>query len=104
VSRQESITERIRAALDPSYLDVVDESRLHGVPPGSASHFKVLVVSRSFEGMGPVDRHRRVNQALAAEFAGGLHALTLRTLTPGEWERESTPPASPLCRGGSKAG
>jgi len=98
-----AIQDKLAAALDPAHLDVENESRMHGVPAGSETHFKVLVVSRAFEGLGPVDRHRKVNQALAAEFAAGLHALSIRTLTPAEWERERAPFESPECLGGSKA-
>ena len=101
---EQTIHDKIRAALDPAHLEVENESRMHGVPPGSETHFKVLIVSGSFEGLGLVDRHRRVNQTLAAEFAAGLHALSLRTLTPDEWKGERSPYESPKCLGGSKAG
>ena len=104
MSREQSIHDKIRAALDPTHLEVENESRMHGVPPGSETHFKVLVVSGGFDGLGPVDRHRKVNGVLVAEFAAGLHALSLRTLTPAEWETRRAPFDSPKCLGGSKAG
>ena len=47
------------------HLEVTNESAMHSVPKGSETHFKVLVVSTAFAGMGPVDRHRTVNGALA---------------------------------------
>ena len=104
MSIEQAIHDKIRLALDPAHLEVVNESRMHGVPPGSETHFKVLVVSRSFDGLGAVDRHRKVNGVLAAEFAAGMHALSLRVLTPAEWEGERATFESPKCLGGSKAG
>ena len=100
---RETIENKLTAALSPLHLEVINESGMHNVPPGSETHFKVLVVSAAFEGLGPVDRHRRVNALLAPQFAAGLHALSLRTLTPAQWESERTPFESPRCLGGSKA-
>lgn len=102
---QESIERKLTDALAPVHLDVENESRMHSVPPGSETHFKVVVVSPAFEGMGLVDRHRRVHEALREELKGGVHALAIRALTPAQWETEH-PGAfrSPPCLGGSKAG
>ena len=56
----------ITEAISPSYLEVVDESFMHNVPEGAQSHFKVTVVSDTFEGKRLIARHREIN-ALAAE-------------------------------------
>jgi len=105
VSLQDRIQQKLSAALNPAHLDVENESRMHNVPPGSETHFKVLIVSEVFEGLGLVDRHRKVNEILAAELkGGGLHALTMRTLTPSQWTKEAGETfKSPPCLGGSKA-
>ncbi len=42
---RERIEEKLRAAFQPVFLEVVDESYRHNVPPGSESHFKVVLVS-----------------------------------------------------------
>ena len=97
------IVEKIEKGLAPIRLEIKNESGMHSVPRGSETHFKVLVVSSAFGGVGPVDRHRRVNDLLQEEFRTGLHALSLRALTPEEWEREPAPFESPPCLGGSKA-
>ncbi len=99
-----SIETKLTAALAPVHLEVDDESRMHSVPAGAETHFKVLVVSDAFEGLGPVDRHRRVHALLAEELAAGLHAISLRTLTPAQWQASTTPFRSPPCAGGSKGG
>jgi BolA protein len=104
VSRQQSIQEKLSAALAPVHLDVENESRMHNVPAGWETHFKVVIVSDAFEGLGLVDRHRRVNAALADELKTGLHALTIRALTPTQWSVEGAAGfQSPPCLGGSKS-
>jgi len=106
VTRQERIHEKLTAALAPAHLEVENESHNHNVPKGSETHFKVLVVSDAFDGLGAIDRHRRVHAALADELKKGLHALTLRALTPAQWAAEggASDFKSPPCLGGSKAG
>jgi BolA protein len=73
------------------------------VPEGSESHFKVVVVSASFMGLNRVARQRAVNKAVAEDLAGGVHAFSMETLTPDEWQsRAGAVSASPKCLGGSK--
>ncbi len=101
---QRNIETKLRAALDPAHLQVINESHMHNVPPGSESHFKVIVVSEHFAGQGLVGRHKTVNALLGDELQNGVHALSMQTLTPEEWARrggEILP--SPACRGGGKA-
>lgn len=101
---QKRIEDKLLAALAPVHLEVVNESGNHNVPPGSESHFKVVLVSAAFEGERLLQRHRRVNAVLAEELAGPVHALALHTLTEAEWrERYGDVPDSPLCRGGGGA-
>jgi stress-induced morphogen len=103
VNTAERISTKLSAALGPTHLDVENESRMHNVPPGSETHFKVLIVSSAFEGLGLVDRHRKVNEVLREEFAHGLHALTIRALVPSQWDAQQAASfQSPQCLGGSK--
>lgn len=101
-----SRADRIRAALttdlEPDHLDVIDESSGHNVPPGSESHFRVVVVSGVFDGMLRVHRHRRVHSALGEELANGMHALAIEALTPAQFEERGAQLSSPACRGGSR--
>lgn len=104
MSIQQAIENKLTEALSPQHLEVLNESHLHNVPPGSESHFKVTVVTERFEGQRLVARHRMINSLLAEELAGAVHALALHTLTPDEYfERAGRVPDSPLCHGGSKA-
>ena len=85
---QERIVARLKEALDPISLDVVDESDRHaghaGARPGGGTHYRVRVVSVRFERVSRVERHRLVYDLLTAEFADGLHALALVAKAPGE--------------------
>ena len=100
---QTEIERKIRESLAPDYLDVINESHMHNVPPGSESHFKVVVVSPAFIDLGRVQRHQHMNALLADELAGPVHALSMETLTPPEWAAKSGQRMeSPKCHGGGK--
>lgn len=102
---QQTIEGKLAAAFAPLHLEVQNESHQHSVPEGSETHFRVVLVSAAFAGKRSVARHQEVYRALAAELAGGVHALALHTYTPEEWaERAGAAPASPACMGGSKRG
>lgn len=105
-SIEQTVQQQIRqklAVLAPLHLEVVNESFMHSVPPNSETHFKVVIVSPQFNGKRQVARHQSIYQLLAAELAGGVHALALHTYTEDEWQtREHSAPASPECLGGSK--
>mmetsp|Transcript_8289 Transcript_8289/g.20633 ORF Transcript_8289/g.20633 Transcript_8289/m.20633 type:complete len:112 (+) Transcript_8289:81-416(+) len=95
------ITSKLEAAFSPTHLEVLNESDAHNVPRGSETHFKVIVVSEGFAGVGPLDRHRLVNGALADELSGGVHALSIVAKTPAQWAKASHISPSPPCLGGS---
>lgn len=98
-----TIEEKVRTALSPTHLEVINESHMHSVPPGSESHFKLVIVSAAFEGKSLVQRHQAVNKVLADELRNSLHALSMETLTGSDWEtRNQSTFASPPCHGGSK--
>lgn len=82
------IAEKLTAAFAPESLRVVDESHQHeghaGHRPGGETHYRVYIVSDLFRGKSRIDRHRMINQALARELAGGIHALAIHASAPGE--------------------
>jgi BolA protein len=84
----ELIRSRLETAFAPDRLEVVDDSDRHaghaGASKSGESHFNVVVVSAAFQGLSRVERQRRVNAALAEAFAGGLHALSIKAMAPGE--------------------
>ena len=83
-----SIQQKLNEALMPARLEVIDESHLHaghaGARPEGESHFRVEIVSTRFAGKSRVERQRMVYTLLDNEFANGLHALSLKALTPNE--------------------
>lgn len=82
------ITKKLTEAFAPENLRVEDESHLHeghaGHRPGGETHYRVYIVSKAFRGKSRVDRHRAINATLAAELAGGIHALAIHATAPGE--------------------
>ncbi|MGL5223956.1 MAG: BolA family protein [Aeromonas sp.] len=97
---QQLIVTKLTDALSPSLLEVLNESHMHRVEPGSESHFKVVIVSEQFTGQRLLARHRQVNAILANELAQAIHALALHTYTPSEWQAKGHAPRTPNCVGG----
>jgi BolA protein len=85
---EQGIREALMIALEPTRLDVVNESHMHAghaSSPGTGeSHFRVLVVSPLFKGMSRVERHRMVNAALADLLRHKVHAMAIKALAPDE--------------------
>ena len=103
MNRKQQIIDTLQQAFEPMHLEVLDESHMHSVPEGAQSHFRVTVVSDSFEGQPLIKRQREINRLLADQFQSGLHALALHTWTPEQWfEKGGSTPESPPCLGGSK--
>jgi len=82
------IREKLMIGLEPIRLDVINESELHAghrSSPGTGdSHFRVTVVSDKFSGVSRVQRHRLINELLAEELDGKIHALAVHAHAPGE--------------------
>ena len=100
MSMQQMIETKITDAIAPTHLEVINESHMHNVPPGSESHFKLVIVTNVFEGLSRVRRHQQINGLLADELKGSIHALSMQTLTPSEWSKSNnTVIISPDCMG-----
>jgi BolA protein len=88
MSVESTIREKLSRALQPTRLDVINESHLHaghhGSPGTGESHFRVLIEAPAFAGKSRLERHRLVNETLAAELGGKVHALALKAYAPGE--------------------
>ncbi|RUO30458.1 BolA family protein [Aliidiomarina sanyensis] len=97
------IEQKLLKAFSPTHLEVKDESYMHSSGPQAESHFKVTIVTSSFDGKRLLQRHREVNKVLANELRDRIHALALHTYTDSEWQNLSNQiPESPRCMGGSK--
>jgi BolA protein len=103
MSVEQSIIDKLNANFDIHFLEVLNESHMHSVPANSETHFKVTIVSSNFEGKRLIQRQRLINQLLADELSGPVHALAQHTYTIEEWDKKlGVSPASPNCLGGSK--
>jgi len=71
----QSIEDSIRAGLDVVHLEVT----------GDGAHFEAVIVSPAFEGLSRIRRHQLVYGALGARMGGEIHALSMKTFSPGEW-------------------
>ena len=74
----DSVRDGIAKGLDCQHLQVA----------GDGQHFQALVVSKTFMGKSRVQRHQLVYAALGERMREEIHALSMRTLTPEEWETE----------------
>lgn len=74
-------------ALNPQWLEIIDESHLHWGHPGAqggASHFALTIVSAHFNGLSPVQRHRMIYQLVVGLIPSKVHALKITARTPTE--------------------
>ena len=81
----EQIRQRLQQRLQATHLEVVDETALHAghagaSPSGRGSHMRVRVASPLFTGIGRVQRHRLVYDALQDFIDQGLHALAIELI------------------------
>ena len=83
----ETIRQRL-AALEPTALDLVDESSQHaghsGWREGGGTHWRLAIVSPRFAGQSAVARHRMVYQAIGELMHNPIHALAITAQTPEE--------------------
>lgn len=55
---------------------------------GTQDHYKVIVVTDSFDGKRLVQRHQMINESLKEPLKGPLHALTIEAYTKDEWAKK----------------
>ena len=74
----EDIKQWIEQGLDQARVEI----------DGDGRHFSAVIVSPAFEGKNSVQQHQLVYGVLGERMKSDIHALSMRTLTPEEWERE----------------
>lgn len=72
----ENVRQYITESLACQHVDVT----------GDGSHFEAIIVSDAFEGLRSIARHQLVYKALGDRMKQEIHALSMRTLTPSEYE------------------
>jgi len=80
--------ERLRSALNPTRLELEDQSHQHighaGHDARGESHFALLIESPAFAGLSRVERQRKIYAALGDLMRERVHALTIRAVAPAE--------------------
>lgn len=81
------MTTKLKDAFAPESLVVTDNSAAHaghaGNPHGRGeTHFTVEIVSKAFSGKNRLEIHRMINEVLAEELSGPVHALTIKAHAP----------------------
>ena len=101
-SIQNELEQKLRDAFQPAYLEVLNESHLHGGAPRDPqrvreTHFKAVIVADAFARKSMVQQHQLVYGVLGDSMQE-IHALGLHTFTPDEWAaRGHVAPESPAC-------
>ena len=73
----EELRERIERALPGAEVSVQDTT-------GGGDHFRAEVVSDQFEGLSRIQQHKLIYEVFGDEVGGAIHALSIKTQTPGE--------------------
>ena len=72
----EQVKQYIAAGLSCTHLEV----------EGDGQHFFATIVSDAFDGKRLIQRHQLVYAALGERMREEIHALSMKTLTPAEWQ------------------
>jgi BolA family transcriptional regulator, general stress-responsive regulator len=85
--RIERMRTSLNAALNPSELEIIDDSHLHAGHVGARDgkgHYSVRIVASQFSGLRPLQRHQLVYKALADMMHTDIHALAIVASAPNE--------------------
>jgi stress-induced morphogen len=74
---QDELKQRIEAALPGATVAVEDTT-------GGGDHFRAEIVSDRFEGLSRIQQHKLVYDVFGADVGGAIHALSIKTSTPGD--------------------
>jgi len=89
-----TIKSTLQEKIGATIVEIEDRSDLHkhhegrkNAPVGSG-HYDAIVVSASFAGKTMMQQHRMVYEALADQMQTTIHALSLKTYTPEQWQKQ----------------
>ena len=78
--------------MDPNYIKKLIETgmnTMHVDVKGDGAHFEAVIVSDEFDGKNLVQRHQIVYRTLGDHMREDIHALSMKTYTPGQWSETS---------------
>jgi BolA protein len=96
MSAYETIIHHLNEGLNVKHLFLENESSMHNVPPGSETHFKLVLVSDNFCGLSKVHRHQMIYKILL-ETMKQIHALSIQAFTIDEYNKNPVIHKSPDC-------
>jgi stress-induced morphogen len=76
VPTTDELKHRIQQALPGANVQVEDLN-------GGGDHFRAEVVSDHFDGLSRIEQHKLIYDVFGNEIGGAIHALSLKTSTPG---------------------
>ncbi len=92
LSSTELLRQRLMSNLAPIHLEITDDSQAHAGHNEAAkhggTHFSITIVTDKFTNMNLVPRHRLVYDAVGDLLKTRIHALSMQTLSPEEWQLE----------------
>ena len=77
--------------MDPKEVKTMIENGMSNLVvnvDGDGTHFEALIVSTEFEGKSLIERHKVVYGVLGDAMKERIHALSLKTFTPEQWESQ----------------
>jgi len=77
--------------MDPNEIKAMIENGMSNLVvnvDGDGTHFEALIVSTEFEGKSLIDRHKLVYSVLGDAMKEKIHALSLKTFTPEQWDSQ----------------
>ena len=83
---EEQMREQL-AALEPTQIEIVDDSHLHAGHAGArdgGGHYRLSIVSAQFIGKNTLARHRMIYSALHELMQHDIHALHIKAIAPDE--------------------
>jgi BolA protein len=86
--RVKLIKQRLKEALTPKKLTIIDDSEQHsghaGAMESGGGHFSIEVISEQFQEKSAIERHRMIYVALGDAMGTDIHALSISAKTPEE--------------------
>jgi len=85
---QTQIEKKLTAKFNPIFLKVLNESHLHHSSQNSASHFRIEIISKYFDNLSLLSRHRAINETISEELTL-IKACSMQVLTEEEWLKKN---------------
>ena len=86
----QEIKSRLKKTIAIDHLTIMDDTckHLRHQHYDGGRHFKIIIVSSTFEGLSLLDRHKLVYQALNGMIKNDIHAIGLKTIATSEYINE----------------